>query len=64
MLKGTQYKLGALPKVTLEYLAEKSKSEEIREAAGLVLREKLKEEIFETDEPLPWEVEDDQGSDT
>lgn len=64
VLKGTQYKLGALPKVTLEYLAEKSKSEEIREAAGLVLREKLKDEIFETDEPLPWEVEDDQGSDT
>lgn len=64
VLKGTQYKLGALPKVTLEYLAEKSKSEEIREAAGLVLREKLKEEIFETDEPLPWEVKDDQGSDT
>lgn len=54
VLKGVEYKLGALKEVTLEWYAEKSKNTELREKAALILRHRFAEELKEGTEETPF----------
>lgn len=54
VLKGVEYKLGALKQVTLEWYAEKSKNTELREKAALILRHRFAEELKEGTEETPF----------
>ena len=54
VLKGVEYKLGALKQVTLEWYAEKSKNTELREKAALILRHRFAEELKDGTEETPF----------
>lgn len=54
VLKGVEYKLGALKEVTLEWYAEKSKNTELRKKAALILRHRFAEELKEGTEETPF----------
>ena len=57
-IRGTQYTLGRLPQDTLEWLAEKAKTDDLRDAAQLILRTKFYTNLREAEEAPPWDDEE------
>ena len=57
-IRGTQYTLGRLPQAALEWLAEKAKTDDLREAAQLILRTKFYTNLREAEEAPPLDDEE------
>lgn len=57
VIKGTEYTLGRLPQTTLEWLADKSKNDDVQAAARLILRTKFYINMQNAEDSPPWDDE-------
>ena len=63
VMKGVAYKLGDLPIGTVEWIAQHSQTEAVKNAASMIVREAFKDAMREED-GIPWEDEDVKRQDS